>query len=191
MVVDESLFVRLHLRSFGPELFRSVESIICESFFYKLFSVFPVDASALRLSVRGMGMLLGCRLDNIALSVNSLVRNDSAPVQCFDYIFFRSRDKPLGIGVFNPYDEISSVLFGVEIVVQSCPYSSHVQGSGRRRSKPYSCSSFHISLVFVFMTVHCHPSDSRGVLYVCYILSSFEYHDRLVLFSEIELSDIG
>ena len=62
-------------------------------------------------------MALGCCLHNISFSVNSLVGNDAAPVERFDDIFLCSRNKTLGIGVFNPYDKVASALFREEVVI--------------------------------------------------------------------------
>ncbi len=132
--------LRLPLR---PEFFRSVESIICKAFLHKLFSVFAVDPSSLALPVWGMRMTLRGRFHYIAFRIDTLVRYYSAPVERFNDIFLCPRDKPLRVSIFNPYDEISSVLLGIEVIVKGRPYSSHVKGTCRGRCKPYPCLTFH------------------------------------------------
>ena len=62
-------------------------------------------------------MALGSGLHNISFSVNSLVRDDAAPVQRLDDIFLCPRYKTLGISIFNPYDKVASALFREEIVI--------------------------------------------------------------------------
>jgi len=62
-------------------------------------------------------MTLGSGLDDISFSVNTLVRDNAAPVECFDDIFFRSRYKTLRVSVFDTDNEISSALFCEEIVI--------------------------------------------------------------------------
>ena len=72
-------------------------------------------------------MPFGRGLDYIAVTVDAFIRDDPAPVEGLDDIFLGSRDKPLGVCVFYPYDKIPSVLLGVEVVVQCCPDSAHME----------------------------------------------------------------
>ena len=117
MVVDEGLAFGFHFRPFRGKLFRSVESIVGISLFYQFFSIFPVNPPPLRLPVRCMRMSFGRCFHHIARSVHTFIRNYAAPVQGLYDIFLRSRYESVGIGVFNPYYEVSAVLTGVQIVV--------------------------------------------------------------------------
>ena len=76
-------------------------------------------------------MTLGRSLDHLAVSVHAFVRNDAAPVKSLDDIFLGPGNEPVGVGVLDPDDEISSALLGVEVVIKSRADSAHVQRAGR------------------------------------------------------------
>ena len=158
MVVDEGPAGSLGFGPLGRQLLGCVECIVCVAFLHQFLCVFAVDTAPLGLPVRCMRMSLRRGLHYIAFCVHPLVGDDAAPVECFYDIFLRSRDEPLGVGVFNPYDEIPSVLLGVEVVVKSCTYSAHMQRPRRRRGKSYSCLAVHFymflfSVYFVYVRI--------------------------------------
>ena len=70
-------------------------------------------------------------LHAVSVCIHTFVRYDSAPVQCLYDIFLCSRDKSLGVSIFDSYYEVSSVLLGEEVVVKGCSYSSHMERTGR------------------------------------------------------------
>ncbi len=143
VVVDESLLAGLHLRAYLRKFLGGVESVVGVALFDQFLGIFTVDSASLALPVRRVRMLFGSDLDNLAVLVHALVRNDSAPVEGFDDVGLRPRNEPLRVRVLNPDDEISAVLFGVQIVIERCPDSSHMERACRRRRESHSCSSFH------------------------------------------------
>ena len=82
-----------------------------------MLGIFAVYRLSLALSVWSVRMALGSGLHNISFSVNSLVRDDAAPVERFDDILFCSGYKALRVSVFDADNEISSTLFCKEIII--------------------------------------------------------------------------
>ena len=117
MVVDEGLALSLKSRPLCGKFLGCVECIICKALFYKFLGIFAVDALSLALPVWSMRMTLRSRFHHISLRVNAFIRNNAAPVECFDYIFLSSRNEPLGVCILYSYDEIASVLLSIEVVV--------------------------------------------------------------------------
>ena len=93
-------------------------------------------------------MTLGRGLHYLALSIDALVGNDSAPVKRFDDIFFRTRNEACRVGVLDSYDEVSSVLLGIEIVIKCSAHAAHMKRSGRGWRKSYSCLS-HFCILLI------------------------------------------
>ena len=102
VVVDERLAACLGRSSARRQFLRRIEGIVCPSLSDQLLGISAVDRPALRLPVRGMGVFLRSDGHYLAILVDTLVGNDAAPVEGFDYILLRSRNKSLGVGVFNP-----------------------------------------------------------------------------------------
>ena len=77
-------------------------------------------------------MPLGRGLDDLTgRHVDAFVGDDPAPSQRFDDVLLRTRDEPVGIGIFDADDEITAFLLGVQVVIQCRPDAAHVQGTGR------------------------------------------------------------
>ena len=78
-----------------------------------------------------MRMLGRCFLHHLATLVHTLVRNDSAPVQGFDDVLLRTGNETVGVRVFDTDNEVSTLLLGIEVIIQSRTYAAHVKRSGR------------------------------------------------------------
>ena len=143
LVVDEGAACGLRRSPLRLKFLRRVESIVGIAVGNELVGIAAVDALALGLPVWGVRMLLRGHLDDIAILVNALVRMDAAPVKGLDYVSFGARHEPVGVGILNADDEVTTVLLGIQIVIESRPDSSHMERACRRRRKSYSCSSFH------------------------------------------------
>ena len=142
-VVGEGLLLRFRFGAQGGEAFGAVEGIIGIAFLDKLFRVFAVDAAALRLAVRRVGMPLRRDFHHLAVLIHALVGEDAAPAEALDDVFFRARHETLGVGVLDAEDEIAAGLFGVQIIIERRADTAHVERPGRARCKTYSASSFH------------------------------------------------
>ena len=70
------------------------------------------------------------RLYHFAFCIDALVGHYSAPAQGVYYVLFRAGDETVGVRVLYPKYEISSVLFGIEVIVKCRTDSSHVEGAG-------------------------------------------------------------
>ena len=97
---------------------------------HQLFRVLAVDGTALALAVRGMRMLGRCLLHHFAIPVHTLVRDDAAPVQGLDDVLLCAGHKAVGVRVFDTDDEVSSLLLGIEVIIQGRTYTAHVKRSG-------------------------------------------------------------
>ena len=110
---------------------------------HQLLGILPVDRLALALAVRGMGMPLRRGLDDLSVRIDAFVRDDPAPVQGLDDVLLRTRHEPVGVGIFDPDDEISPVLLGIEVVIEGRPHAAHVERTSRGRGESYAGTSFH------------------------------------------------
>ena len=131
LVVDEGASCGLRSRPLRLKFLGSVESIVGIAVGNELVSIAAVDALALGLPVWGVRMLLRGHLDDIAILVNALVRMDAAPVESLNDVFLGARHESVGVGILDADDEVSTVLLGVQIVIESRPDASHVERTGR------------------------------------------------------------
>ena len=152
-VVGEGLTLGLGGLAAGVQFLRRIERVVGPSGFHELVGVLPVDGTPLALAVGRMGMLRRGVLHHLAVGIHTLVGDDAAPTQGFDDVFLRARDEPVGVGIFDPEDEISSVLLGIQVVVQGRPDAAHVERTGRRRGETDACSSFHSDLYKLELTL--------------------------------------
>ena len=131
LIVDECLAGGLSLSAGLFQSLGGVESIVGVAVLDQLLGVLAIYSAPLTLTVRSVRMALGSGLDNLAVLIHTFVRNDSAPIQGLDDIFLSPRHEPVGVGILDPDDEISSALLGVEVVIKSRADSAHMQRAGR------------------------------------------------------------
>ena len=75
-------------------------------------------------------MLGGGGFYHLAVLIHALVRDNSAPVKCFNDILFRPGHKAVGVRILNADDEITALLLGIKVIVQCRTYTAHVQRAG-------------------------------------------------------------
>ena len=68
---------------------------------------------------------------HVSVLVHAFVSTYSAPVECFDDIFFGSGYESVRIRILYSYNEVTSVLLCEQVVVKRCTDSTHVERSGR------------------------------------------------------------
>ena len=112
-VVDKGLPGRFGFLSAGVQLLGRVEGVVGPSGLHQLVGVLPVDRPPLALAVGGVGMLRRRGLHDMPFGVHALIGNDAAPVEGLDDVLLRPRDEPVGVGIFDPENEVSAFLFGV------------------------------------------------------------------------------
>ena len=145
LVVDEGLLGGLGLRAGGLKLLWRVEGVVGVAVLDQSLGVLTVDRLPLALAVGGVGMPGRGSLDDLPVSVHSLVREYPAPPQGLDDVLLGPGDEPVRVRVLDPEDEIPAVPLGVQIVIKRCPDSAHVQRPGRTGREANSCPSFHQS----------------------------------------------
>ena len=131
LIVDKCLTCGFSLSAGLFQSLGGVESIVGVAVLDQLLGVLAVDSAPLALAVRSVRMTLGRCLDHLAVSVHAFVRNDAAPVKSLDDIFLGPGNEPVGVGVLDPDDEITSALLGIEVVIESRADSAHMQRTGR------------------------------------------------------------
>ena len=85
-----------------------VERVVGPAGLYELVGEIPVDGTPLALAVGRVRMLRGRGFHDLAVGIHAFVGDDAAPAQRFDDVLLRTRDEPVGVGIFDPEDEISS-----------------------------------------------------------------------------------
>ena len=78
-----------------------------------------------------MRMSFGWCLHYVSVFIHTLIRMNAAPVECFNDIFFRSRNESVGVSVFDSDYEISSVLLSEQVIVKCRPDTAHMKRAGR------------------------------------------------------------
>ena len=131
MIVYESIAFGLSVRAGLFKFFGGIKCVVCKSVLYELLCVFAVDSLPLTLSVGCVRVFLRRNLHYFSVLVHTFIGDDAAPFERFDNVCFRSRNESVGVRIFYSYDKITTVLFGIEVVVQCRSDSSHVERSGR------------------------------------------------------------
>ena len=128
-----------NLRTLGFQLLRSIESDICLAGIQQHLYILLVYVAAFRLTVRTM----------FSTKADTLVKRNAQPLERLQYIFFRPRHKPVGIGILNAENQISSMLTGKEIIIQRSAHTTDVQRPRRTRGKTDSDFSFCHNLSYL------------------------------------------
>ena len=137
---DGSVILEIgNLRTFGFQLLRSIESDICLAGIQQHLYILLVYVAAFGLTVRTM----------FSTKADTLVKRNAQPLERLQYIFFRSRHKPVGIGILNAENQISSMLTGKEIIIQRSAHTTDVQRPRRTRGKTDSDFSFCHNLSYL------------------------------------------
>ena len=141
VVIDKGLAVGLCLCACGGKGFGGIESIISIAARHQLLGILAVDAPPLALAVRRMRMPLGRSLHHLAVGIHALVRHYAAPAESLDNIGLRPGHETMRVGILDTEDEISTVLLGIQVVIQCRPHTAHVQGTGGGGRESYACLS--------------------------------------------------
>ena len=142
-IVGEGLAFRLGGLAAGVQFLGRIERVVGPPGLDQLVGEVPVQGTPLALAVGRVRMLRGRGLHDLAVGIHALVGDDAAPAQRFDDVLLRARDEPVGVGILDPEDEITSVLLGIQVVIQGRADAAHVERTGRRRGETDACSSFH------------------------------------------------
>ncbi len=123
--------VILEVGSLGAGLFKFLRCVECDVGFPRVKQVFDVsaiDVAALALLVRAV----------CATLAHPFVNPDSEPFERLVDIVFRSRDKTLGVGVFDSENHVAAVLAGENVVIQGGTHTSDVERprGGRGEAHP-------------------------------------------------------
>ena len=143
-IVHERLFGSLGGGAAAVQLFGRIKGVVRPSGSHQLLCILAVDGAPLALPVRSVRMTGRCRFHHLSVLVHALVGDDAAPAQGFYDILLRSGDKTVGIRIFDAEDEVSSFLFGIEVIIQGRAHAAHVERAGGGRGKSYAGSFFHI-----------------------------------------------
>ena len=98
----------------GIQFFRSIESNVCLAVIQQLLYVFLIDIATFRLAVWTM----------FATKAYSLVKLDAKPFERFNDVFFGTRHKAVGVGILDTEYQITSMLAGKQIVIQSSAHTT-------------------------------------------------------------------
>jgi len=125
---------------------------------HKLVGILPVKGFTFALAIGSMW----------SADMDSFVELYSAPFEGFNDIILCARDKPSLIGILDPQDKFPAGLPGKKVIIQGCPDTTNVQGTGRAWRKSYSDFS-HKSRIYTngrkdtkqALTLHLCPSETK------------------------------
>ena len=129
-VVHERFLGGLCSGAAGVQFLCRVKGVIGPAGSDELLCILPINGPALALAVRSVRMLGGGGFYHLAVLIYTLVRDNAAPVKCFNDILFRPGHKAVGIRILNADDEITALLLGIKVIVQCRTYTAHVQRAG-------------------------------------------------------------
>ena len=80
-----------NFRTLGVQFLRGIKGDVCFSILQQNLYIFLIDFAAFRLTVRAM----------FPTEAHTFVKVDTQPLERFEYILFRSRNKPVRISILN------------------------------------------------------------------------------------------
>ena len=117
-----------HFLTLGIQFFRSIESNISLASLHQNIYILLVNVATFRLTIRAM----------ITTEAYTFVKLDTQPLERLNDIFFCSRHETARIRIFNTENQITTMLTGKQIIIQSSAYTTDMQRSSRTRSKTNS-----------------------------------------------------
>ena len=118
--------------SLGLQFFRSIECDISLAVIKQYFYIFLVNITALRLTIRTI----------ISAETHTFIKLYAQPFEGFDNVLLRTRNKTVGISIFNTENQISAVLTRKQIIIQGSAHTTDMQCTCRTRCKTNSYFSF-------------------------------------------------
>ena len=114
------------------QLLWSIESNICLIGIKQLLNIFLIDIATFALAIWTF----------ITAKTYALIELDAKPLKRLNDILLSTRNKTIRIGILDTENQVATMLFGEQIIIQGGTHTADVQCTRWTRCKTYSYSSF-------------------------------------------------
>ena len=122
----------LYLSTLCLQLLRSIESDICLVCIQQLLNIFLIDITTLDLTIRTL----------VATKAYTLIKLNAEPFERLNDIFLCTWYETVTVSILYTENEVTAMLFGKEIIIQSGTYTTDMQSARRTWCKTHPYSSF-------------------------------------------------